>query len=657
MSAKILVVDDEPQLERLILQRFRKQIRNEKYTFSFAQNGAEALEQITKAPDEVEIVLTDINMPYMDGLTLITRVRESFPEIKCVIISAYGDMRNIRKAMNNGAFDFLIKPIEFSDLETTIEKTYAEVKIAREALLARELKDKNVHLEEIDRMKSLFFTNISHEFRTPITVISGMADQIEEEPEKWLEEGLRMIRRNSRNLLDLINQILQLSKLEAGKIELKLKRGNIVNLTNYLSETFGALAAIRDIRLDYHCQHELIEMCFDSVMLSRILTNLLSNAVKYTPIGGSINFEVDKVGEHLKLLVSDSGPGIPGDHLPHIFERFYQGEANYQLSTGIGLSLVKELVQVMNGELQLVSDAESGTTFTILIPMLSEVDCPDMTVSHQENGLPFEQEPPEITVARQMEETVVVQDDLPSVLVVEDHEDVRNYVVAVLHGRYNVEVATDGMDGWEKALSLMPDLIISDVMMPQMDGFDLCEKLKTDPRTDHIPVILLTAKADHASRLEGLKHGADVYLAKPFEKKELHLRITKLLELRTKLREKYLVSEPVAEEIEPSPEDRFIRQLQSIITDNMQDENFGIQELCRAIGMSRTQLHRKIKFITGLSTSIYVRFLKLDQAKKILETSDMNVSQVAYEVGFRDPKYFSRVFIEKFGVPPIKFRG
>ncbi|MCB0665575.1 MAG: response regulator [Saprospiraceae bacterium] len=658
MAANILVVDDEPQLERLIRQRFRKQVREDLYAFQFAKNGQEALD-LVESTTEIDMILTDINMPIMDGLTLINKLNPKYPILKIVIISAYGDMNNIRKAMNYGAFDFLTKPIDFGDLEKTIEKTLGEIELLRDAKRSKELAEKNKHLKEIDQLKSTFFTNISHEFRTPLTIIMGMTDQIRELPEKWREPGIEMIRRNANSLLHLINQILDLRKLEAHSMQLNPESGDFMILAGYLAKSFQALAEARDIRFHYQTKIEYLPVRFDSEKMYQVLSNLLANALKFTPAGGNIFFNIEEDQNQLLLSIRDTGRGIARSHLPHIFDRFYQGSGNGELGTGIGLSLVKEITNLMDGQISVDSEVNAGTLFSLQLPVtrlnMESIPATPLRFFSRDTVDPLFG----VSTYHQEEESFLnpADFDLPSVLIVEDNTEVCRYLTIALEGRYFLRTAENGELGLQAAIQFIPDLIISDVMMPKMDGLALCKAIKSDARTDHIPIILLTAKADLESKISGLETGADDYLAKPVEKRELIARLENLLEVRSKLRQRYLQGNPDRQDLRlERPEDQFVMKLKEIVHRNLSDDEFGIYELCQSMVMSRTQLHRKIKAITGTSTSIFVRYIRLDAAKKLLENTGKNVSEVAYEVGFSDPKYFSRVFIERFGSPPIKFK-
>lgn len=670
MAAKILVVDDEPHFERLVLQRFRRQVREREFEFIFALDGVEALEILDKKPD-IDIVLCDINMPKMDGLTFIGKLRERHPLLKTVMVSAYGDMKNIRSAMNLGAYDFVTKPIDFDDLETTVHKTLNEVAVVQRAEMARELEEKNEQLQELDELKSRFFTNISHELRTPLTVISGMAGQVKENPEKWFSKGLQMIQRNSDNLLVLVNQILELRKLESGKMALNLVRGEVIHYLKYIAESFQSFAESKQIALHFDCPEKELVMDYDPDQLLTIVSNLLSNAIKYTPEGGRIDFQIEKktaqtsgiskTPEVLQIRVKDTGIGIPADQLPYVFDRFFQADTPDQPrrkdSTGIGLALTRELVRLMNGDIR-VDSSPAGSTFWVDLPITRHAaqangESDQKWMTQLADYIPGAGE-----TAESLAYDGAPDENAPVLLLVEDNSDVLQYLISCLGADYRIILARDGQEGVEKAMEEIPDIIISDVMMPRMDGLELCRILKTDQNTSHIPIILLTARADVESRIAGLERGADDYLAKPFDKTELLVRLNKLLELRRQLQDRYRsFSALQTEEGEQVfPEDSFIIRVRSAVEANLDDEFFATPQLCQAIGMSRSQLHKKIKALTGRSTTHFMRSIRLHKALELLENSDLNISQVAYEVGFHDPKYFSKTFAEEFGKKPNEVR-
>lgn len=666
MPTKLLFVDDEPDVERMVRQRMRTEIRESVYSFVFARNGEEALD-ILKKDEEIEIILCDINMPVMDGLTLLTKLKELDRPHHTIMVSAYGEMEFVRTSMNRGAFDFLVKPINFNDLRKTVEKTIESVQTLKEAIRAQELALENKKLNELDMLKTEMFTNISHELRTPLTIITGIADQIEERPDRWLAKGIKMIKRNSHQLLNLVNQILELRKLESGKLTPQFIQADIIPFIKYLFDAFQSYAEQKDLALSFSADQEKVEMDFDPEKIQRIIANLLSNAIKYTPVGGEVKLSVhynadqstpDYLG-FLDILVSDNGIGIEDAEIDHIFDRFYQSnDSSPEASTGIGLAIVKEFVDLLNGQIKVSSTKGAGSTFQITLPVsqnASPKSLNDIKEDHHVTltGVAGTKAQPKSFIP--IEEQA---DALPSVLIVEDNEDVAQYLAGCLDENYSIIYAQNGKKGIEKAIECIPDLIISDVMMPEKNGYEVCETLKTDRRTSHIPIILLTAKVDDTSKIEGLTKGADAYLAKPFNKVELLVRIQTLLENRLRLQEYYRSPENTTVSIEghqPS-EDEFIQNIRRDIEANLDDEHYGIHELCRSIGMSRSQLHRKIKALTGRSTSILIRSIRLHHAQRLLRESALNIAQVAFEVGFKDPKYFSRTFTEEFNISPKDYR-
>lgn len=658
MPTRILVVDDEPQFERLVRQRFRRQVRAELYELNFAENGFDALDKLRDF--NADIVLSDINMPRMDGLKLLSELNDKHPEIRTVMVSAYGDMANIRTAMNRGAFDFVTKPVNFEDLETTINKTIEAVELAKTASKAEELQASNVQLRDLDKMKTRFFTNISHELRTPLTVITGMADQIAENPEKWTTKGLQLIRRNSGSLLNLVNQILDLSKLESGKLTVNAVNGDVMSYLTYIIESFEPLAQGKDIDLSFRKSVESLSMDFDQEHMLRIVSNLLSNAIKFTPIGGKVSVwaGVENDATMFTLSVKDTGVGIPADQLDSIFERFFQASSNAPDSggTGIGLALTQELVKLMDGSITVESLEGEGATFTVRIPITNNaatsVASPAAlgAADHIKAEAPVEHDTTQTWHDP--------EGDLPTLLIVEDTPDVLEYIKSCLDDQYNIITARDGQEGIDIATEHVPDLIISDVMMPRKDGFELCATLKTNTVTSHIPIVLLTAKSDADSRIEGLTRGADAYLPKPFNRTELTIRLRKLLELRRILQERYHSAKAPVSTDDPvlQVEDAFIERIRNYVQENIDDENLSITSLCKTLRVSRSQLHNKTKALTGQSATGFVRSIRLNKARDLLRRSDLNISQIAYEVGFGDPAYFTRTFTKKFGESPKKVR-
>ncbi len=567
--------------------------------------------------------------------------------------------------------------------------------------------------KELDSFKNRFFTNITHEFRTPLTVILGSAEQLAVGSGQWavsserpaVQGKLGLIKRNGQNLLRLINQILDLAKLESNSLKINYVQGDVLPYLRYIAESLHSLSNAQNVMLKVESDSAKIVMDYDPERLLQIVHNLLSNAIKFTPSGGRVTLrltvdggrqtESGSVAPSAVLTVFDTGVGIPPEDLTKIFDRFYQAENQEHTKaggTGIGLSLTKELVKAMGGDISVESEVGKGTTFTVRLPVTNQAAASDRVTPPSQRlplwgkeslseGVPLAWEshpvtlppagnsggnllapsgklPPELTSTNETE--------LPSILLIEDNPDVVEYLASFLKENYQLDFAYNGRAGIEKALETVPDLILSDVMMPEKDGFEVCDFLKNDERTSHIPIVLLTAKADIESRIAGLRRGADAYLAKPFHQEELAVTLANLLELRRKLQSKYvaaaLAAEPVATasatEVAGTmdPENEFLKKLRLIVEENLSDTALDGELVCRKIGMGRSNLHAKLSALTGMPISHFVRALRLRRAKELLQTSEMNVSEVAYEVGFDNPKYFTRLFSEEFGKPPSEFR-
>ena len=508
-------------------------------------------------------------------------------------------------------------------------------------------------------MKSKFFANITHEFRTPLTVILGMTSSIKSDVQKvHLEEAekpLEMIQRNGENLLQLVNQMLDLAKLESGNMELHLEQGDVIPFVKYLGESFQSLAEQKGINLTVYAEIDQLVMDFDGEKLSVIISNLLSNAVKFTPRGGKIiahlNKAVNKNNEILLIKINDTGVGIPETELPNIFNRFYQVDSSSTRQgegTGIGLSLCKELVELMNGTIAVKSSPGEGSEFTIEIPVTRTAGITKDVISKLKPSFASSESDIEFQAI------VNVDSNLPLVLLIEDNMDLVHYLKICLEGKYQILHAANGIAGIEVACEKIPDLIISDVMMPGKDGLEVCSILKADIRTDHIPIILLTAKITQADRLAGLSHGADAYLVKPFVKAELFTRIDQLLLQRTKMINKLQndsLSHFLKRRVE-NPEDIFLQKVIKSIHQEISSSSFGSANLARKLLLSESQLYRKLKTITGKSTALFIRSVRLQKARELIQTTDETISEISYEVGFNDPSWFSRVFKEEFGFAP-----
>jgi signal transduction histidine kinase/DNA-binding response OmpR family regulator/streptogramin lyase len=514
-------------------------------------------------------------------------------------------------------------------------------------------------LAELNVVKTRLYTNITHEFRTPLTIILGMADQININPGEWLSEGMDMIKRSGKTLLHLVNQMLDLSKLESGVMPLHLIQGDIVVYLKYLFESFHSTAENKNIQLDFLAEPKSLRMDYDPDKLLNIVFNLMANAIKYTPQGGTITMEVFREGggrQLLKLIVRDTGTGIAPQNLPRIFDRFYQADEGQRNvgGAGIGLAIVHELITLMQGSISVESEVGQGTEFTLLLPITQKAPISATpSLLDMKEQLPFELLSEDV----QADEKMVRTGEKPLLLVVEDNVDVVTYLSSFLMEEYQLLTAGNGRAGIELAIENIPDIILSDVMMPEKDGFELCQALKTDERTSHIPIILLTAKADIASKLEGLEFGADAYLTKPVNREELELRLRKLLESRKLLQEYYFKIYPEGDKKEVyQREDAFMEKLHEIMDAHLDDENFGIKDICQEMFISRMQLHRKLRALTGKTTSHYLRTYRLQKARKMLLNSNMTITEIAYEVGFKSPGYFSSSFTETFGKSPLEFR-
>lgn len=535
-------------------------------------------------------------------------------------------------------------------------------------------------LKELDRVKTRLFTNMTHEFRTPLTVISGMTDQVRKDPENWFHDGLDMISRNAQRLLGLVNQMLDLSKLESGKMEINLIQGDIIPYLKYLVENLSSYAESRGIQLHFYAAEESLLMDYDPEKIRQILTNLLSNGIKFTPAGGHVYIQVEpevslenQTEASLQIRVRDTGIGMSEEVQAHIFDRFFQGDdsaTRREDGTGIGMALTHELVRLLEGTITVKSKPGKGTEFKVRLPISGKA--PEVTKPIEMMAPTILPGPPAevASISPSSSGTIAAKqpggDNRPQLLVVEDNADVTAYIAAILQESYKVITAEDGAEGLAKAVECIPDLILSDVMMPNMDGFELCDRLKKDERTSHIPIVLLTAKADMPSRLEGFEQGADAYLAKPFHAEELLLRVRKLIESRANLQQYYLAlvdsgektEAPIPNESQPleGMEDRFVKRALELVEEELENPDFSVDDFCKALNLSHSQVHRKLSALTGLSANRFIRHIRLNRAKELLRNPEASVLSVAFDTGFSDPNYFGRVFRKEFGMSPSQWR-
>lgn len=562
-------------------------------------------------------------------------------------------------------------------LNETLAKTNGELKRLNVELGEKneELKRLNEEVLELTHSRLVFFTNISHELRTPLTLIADPVEMLLEDSgiKGKSRELLKMVQRNALALQQLVSNILDFRKIQNGKMELKLYRFDIVKTLTMWVGDFQLTAERKQIRLhldvdDLKGSHEMIA---DQDKISRIVFNLLSNALKYTPAGGEIFVSLKDEGANLRLDVKDTGKGISQDEADKIFERFFQAKGAAS-GTGIGLALVKSFVELHHGEARVESELGKGSDFIVVIPREQEGDS---QVIHNDVDIVDNSVNASASTGKNVIDESVLQyiDDgdrsrgkvqrlvsentnRPTVLVIDDNTDIRQYERTLLQDEYVVLEAADGKEGLAVALKEVPDLVICDVMMPVMDGLELTEQLKTNTATSHIPVIMLTAKNLEEHRAEGYEHGADSYITKPFHSKVLLARIENLLRQRQLLKNLYQGTKEAEKEIsEAHLEDRdkqFLKQLQAIIQKNISDSEFGVEDMGQQIGLSRVQLYRKVKAMTGSSVVDLLRKARLAKARRLLETRSMSVSEVAYEVGFSAPSYFTKCFKEEYGMLP-----
>jgi len=533
-------------------------------------------------------------------------------------------------------------------------------------------------LKELDTIKSQLYTNLTHEFRTPLTVILGMAKQllvgswqsaIGEKERGKVANGLKLIENNGKNLLRLINQLLDLSKLENKSFQLNLKQHDIVPYLRYVTESFQSFANSNNLSLRFFTPWESLVMDFDPEQIKQVMTNLISNAIKFTPSGGDITVKLLNLSGHLGIEINDTGIGISSYDLPRIFDRFFQVDSTstrVSQGTGIGLAHTQELVKIMRGSITVESEIGNGTRILVQLPITNTAIPEENTDTKFDSTQPFF-----IPGLRQNEMTGHVDSfidkisppsSLPQLLIIEDNPDVVIYLRSCLDDAYQISVAYNGKIGIDMALEQIPDFIISDVMMPEKDGYEVCDALKNNERTSHIPIILLTAKADAVSRMAGLSRGADAYLAKPFDVEELLVQINMLLENRRRMAAHFSKALkngevlPLSDTSLPQEaiqiEDAFFKKVNGIIDANYQDENFSLTQLCQYIGMSRSQLFRKMKAVTDVGPADLIRTYRLTKAKSLLENGDMSVAEATYHVGFKNPSYFSKLFQDEFGVQP-----
>lgn len=525
---------------------------------------------------------------------------------------------------------------------------------------SKQLEDQTKKLKELDQLKSTFFANISHEFRTPLTLIlNSLSDRIaavKTFDNKSELDQLEVMQRNAKRLLNLINQLLDLSKLEAGHMKLANGNYDLVSLLRVVHASFSSLSNSRQINFSLSLPADRILCRFDADKLEKILYNLLSNAFKFTPVGGSIELKANIVDQLIRISVNDSGRGIPNEQLAHVFDRFYQGKQYYadEQGTGIGLALTKELVELHGGKIWAESNTD-GASFIFQLPLIPATG-EEILFEGASTKLLGEEIESALSARERKSNAPTASEDgsRSTILIVEDNVDLRHYISQLLVDDYEVLETENGQKGLERAIATIPDLVVSDWMMPEMDGLTLCDHLKKDERTSHIPIILLTALASDDAKFQGLETGADEYLTKPFDNRELLVRIRNLIESRKLLRERFskeLYLGPKKVQVS-SVDEKFLDRVMETVETFMGDPDFSMEKFGQEVGLSRMQLHRKLKALTGESPGDFLRTMRLRRARRLLESKAGNVSEIAYEVGFNNLSYFSKCYRDQFGIAP-----
>ncbi|MDE6379206.1 MAG: response regulator [Muribaculaceae bacterium] len=532
----------------------------------------------------------------------------------------------------------------------------------RRLLYQRNLEESRRKQEELNQMKFRFFTNVSHDLRTPLSlIVSPLEDMLKESTDSRQTKRLNLMRNNALRLLSLVNQLLDFRKSEESELGLNPSEGDIVAFARNVCNSFLSLSERKDIHLTFYSDEERIDMLFDSDKMEKILMNLLGNAFKFTPSGGRIDVAIDHSGDNgsnLRIKVADTGIGIKDKDKKRIFERFYQvddeAESHPGTGSGIGLSMVSEYVRLHEGSIRVVDNVEKGSVFIIEIPirhviaandqMTSGKEADDLTTVKLHDNQSDETKEPDRNQTRR------------TALVVDDSLDMTEMLKDSLDGIYEVVTVHDGRKALEKARQLKPDIILTDLMMPGMNGMELCRALKEDRRTVNIPIIILTAKHDLGVKLEGLTIGADDYITKPFNLDVLRLRMRRLIELSAKGARRTLI-EPEPDNIRITPiDEKLIEKAVKYVSQNLSRPELSVEELSDHLGMSRVSLYKKIKQITGKSPLEFIRIIRLKRAAQLLRESQLNVSEIAYKTGFNNPKMFSRYFKEEFGILPSAYQ-
>lgn len=560
---------------------------------------------------------------------------------------------------------FVYALVQFRVRYLTQKNIKLESVIAERTKLISEQAEK---LKELDEVKSRFFTNISHEFRTPLTLTLGQIESVMSKlQDSGLKKKLQMAHLNARKLLKLINQILEISKIESGKQKLLIGEYELVTFIRKIFYSFESIADQKGLTLNFFADQEYVKIYFDQEKMDRVFTNIISNAIKFTNAGGKINLKIGVLRsdnsdqkENVEIILSDTGIGIPKERLPYIFDRFYQADRSDKSDiegTGIGLTLTKEIVELHSGKIEVQSDSGKGTVVKIQLPLGKDhFNLDDLS------NIKFEQEIHEKESGNfsersyndTLDEEPLEEQNKESVLVIDDNADIRQFIKEQLEDAFLIYEAVDGVAGIKSAQEIIPNLIITDVRMPGIDGFEVSRKLKQDTLTSHIPIIILTAKSDQEDKLTGLETGADDYLVKPFSPQELVLRVKNLISIRKKLQEKYSKrADFTPEEVTTSSIDqKFLSLVIKEINNNLSQENFNTEILADKCAISVSQLNRKLNALIGQPAGSLIRSMRMEKAAKMLQNKEASIKEIAYSVGYSDQSNFARSFKKHFGKTP-----
>ena len=690
-SWKVLLVDDEDDIHtvtRMALKGFTYKGKEIKFFHTYSADETKQLLTIQK---DIALIFLDVVMETNQaGLDLVRYIRDEMknrftqivlrtgypgqaPEREVIAAYEINDYKTKTELTTFKLFTVTLASLRTYDSIMRLENMRQNLEtIVKERTI--ELERKNMKIMEMDQMKTRFFSNVSHEFRTPLTLIVGPLEDllVDKEMPSQNKDTLEIIHRNAIRLLGLVNQLLDLSKIDAGSLKLKIMHYDLHKVVRLISRSFIPMAERKKIHYTQQIPENSLNCFFDRDKMEKILVNLLSNAFKYTPENGAINFSVtcedaadNTDTRHIEMKVKDTGPGIAVEHLEKIFDRFYQVEEGWKKETsgtGIGLSLTKELTVLQHGDIIVESDPKKGSCFTVRLPVGKDhlkkheyVFIDNEETEGQPMVINWKMPDPATKENEPVELTGII--DKPLVLIVEDNAEIRNHLRESLTHEFNIKEAGNGIEGFEKAVITVPDLIITDLRMPEMDGLEFCKKVRADERTSHVPVVMLTARAELAEKIEGLELGADDYITKPFNNKELVTRVKNLIEQRKKLREKYsrFLLETSGSDVK-SVDERFLERARSVIEKNIGDSDFDVNSFYPEMGMSRMQLFRKLKALVNQTPGELIRNLRLQRASQLMKQQYGNVAEVTYEVGFNNLSYFAKCFKEKFGLLPSEYQ-